>query len=116
MPVILSMSVWKRGQESLKGSTVMETFLLIIVLALLALSFILFLELRSMQRRVETMRGDVEQRIRQGLSDAAGPMAQIPNMEQRLQKVERGVADLQPGDRVVATGMAAALQSSPPAI
>jgi hypothetical protein len=116
MPVILSMCVGKRGQDSLKGSIVMETFLLIIVLALLALSLILFLELRSMQRRVDTMRGEVEQRIRQGLSEAAGPMAQIPNMEQRLQKVERGVADLQPGDRVAASGMAAALQANPPAI
>ena len=100
----------------MKDFIVVETFLLIIVLALLALSFILFLELRSMQRRVETMRGDVEQRIRQGLSDATGPMAQIPNMEQRLQKVERGVADLQPGERAAVTGMAAALQTNPPAI
>ncbi len=74
----------------------METFLLIVVLALVALALVLHVELKTTQRRVEDLSGDVTERIRRSLTDVAEPMAKIPQMEKRLQDVERGVANLQP--------------------
>ena len=74
----------------------METFLIIGALAFLALAMILFYELKTTQRRLEEIRGEVEQHVRKSLSDAAEPMLRIPVLEQRLGNVEREVAHLQP--------------------
>ena len=42
----------------------METFLIIGALAFLALAMILFYELKTTQRRLEEIRGEVEQQVR----------------------------------------------------
>ena len=74
----------------------MEAFLMVVVMACLVMITILYFELRAAQARMETMRGDVEARIRNGLDDIAGPVARIPALEQRLQDVKRDMAVLQP--------------------
>jgi hypothetical protein len=74
----------------------MENLLIIGSLSFLALAVILFYELKITQRRLEEIRGEVEQQVRRSLSDAAEPMQRIPVLEQRLGNVERDVAHLQP--------------------
>jgi predicted Holliday junction resolvase-like endonuclease len=90
----------------------METFLIVVVLACLVMIIILYFELRAAQGRMEEMRGDVEARIRSGLSDMAVPVGRIPVLEQRIQDIERDVAVLQP---VIAADTAAADAAPPPA-
>ena len=74
----------------------MDTFLMVVVLACLVMITILYFELRAMQARMEDMRGDVDARIRSGLSDMAEPVGKIPALEHRIQGIERDVAVLQP--------------------
>ncbi len=73
-----------------------DTFFVVVGLALVALLVILFFELKSTQRRLEEVRSQVDQRVRQGLSEVAEPIARIPAMEHRLQEIEREVAGLAP--------------------
>jgi|GEM_PF-1715895 len=70
----------------------MDAVLMIVALSLVALVVILFLELRGAQRRMDDMRDELESRLRRSLQDVAGPVARIPDLEQRLIHVEREVA------------------------
>ncbi len=74
----------------------METFLIIVALAFVALAMVLFFELKRTQSRLEEIRGEVEQQVRRSLNDATEPLTRIPGLEQRLGAVERNVAGLQP--------------------
>jgi hypothetical protein len=72
----------------------METFLMVIAIALLVLALILFLELKSTQRRMEDLKGDVDTQIRFGLSAVAEPLGRLPHIEQRMMEIEREVAEV----------------------
>ena len=71
----------------------MDTFLIIGLLAIMALALVLFFELRATQTRLDAVRGDVDQQLRQRLQAVAEPMSHIPDIEQRLRAVETELAD-----------------------
>lgn len=73
-----------------------DAMTLVMGLALVGLVVILFFELKGTQRKIDEMQGDLDHRLRAGLSEVAAPLSRIPHMEQRLDEVEREVAVLVP--------------------
>lgn len=73
----------------------MDAVLMVVALSLVALVVVLFFELRGAQRRMDDMRDELESRLRRSLMDVAGPVARIPDLEERLTHVEREVAVVQ---------------------
>jgi hypothetical protein len=80
-----------RTQERLAP---MDNLITIVVLTLVGLLLVMYIELKSALRRMEDMRGDMDARIRNGLSGLDEPLKRLPNLEQRLGDVERNVAEM----------------------
>ena len=74
----------------------MDSLIVIVALAFMALLLMVYIELKSAQRKLEEMRGDMDARLRTGLSSLDEPLKRLPGLEQRLGDVERNVAEMRP--------------------
>lgn len=73
----------------------MDSLIVIVALAFMVLLLMVYIELKSALRRMEDMRGDMDARLRNGLSSLDEPLKKLPSLEQRLGDVERNVAEMQ---------------------
>lgn len=67
----------------------MESFFAVAAVAVVVLIVILIVELKTMQRNVADLHGQMDLRLRQGLGDMAGNLDRLPVIEQRLQGLEQ---------------------------
>ncbi len=74
----------------------MDSLIVIVALAFMVLLLMVYIELKSAQRKLEDLRGDMDARLRTGLSSLDEPLKRLPSLEQRLGDVERNMAEMRP--------------------